>query len=47
VLRWHLPSPTGEEGPRGGIQIYDQIQVFNTGEIGYLPRFGLEQLTFI
>ncbi len=47
VLRWHIPSPTGEEGPRGGIQIYDRVQVVNTGQIGYLPRFGLEQLTFI
>lgn len=47
VLRWHIPSPTGEEGPRGGVQIYDQVRVVRTGQIGFLPRFGLDQLTFI
>ncbi len=47
VLRWHIPSPTGEEGPRGGIQIYDQVLVINTGKTGFLPRFGLQQLTLI
>lgn len=47
VLRWHIPSPTGQEGPRGGVQIYDQIRVLSTGQTGFLPRFGFEELTFI
>jgi hypothetical protein len=47
VLRWHVPSPTGEEGPRGGVQIYDYVQVISTGQTGFVPRFGFEQLTFI
>lgn len=47
VLRWNVPSPTGEEGPRGGIQIYDYVQVTATGQTGFIPRLGLDQITFI
>lgn len=47
VLRWHIPSPTGQEGPRGGVQMYDQVRVFSTGQVGFLPRDGFEQLNFI
>lgn len=47
VFRWYIPSPTGEEGPRGGIQIYDQVYSLNTGRIGFLPRFGFNQITLI
>lgn len=47
ALRWFIPSPTGEEGPRGGIQIYDQVRVPATGQVGFLPRGGLNELTLI
>lgn len=47
VLRWNIPSPTSEEGPRGGIQIYDQVMVVNTGQVGFMPRLGFNEITFI
>ncbi len=47
VLRWHIPSPTGEEGPRGDIQIYDQVQVINTGKIGFIARRGNNEINFV
>lgn len=47
VLKWFIPSPTGEEGPIGGIEIYDYVQVLNTGQTGFIPRFGRSAITFI
>ncbi|MDF2801823.1 MAG: hypothetical protein K0S61_1726 [Anaerocolumna sp.] len=47
ILRWFIPSPTGEEGPRGGIQIYDYVQLVNTNQRGFVPRFGDAAITFI
>lgn len=47
VLRWFIPSPTGEEGPRGGLQIYDQVQLPGTGNVGFIPRAGYGQISFI
>ncbi len=47
VLKWFIPSPTGEEGPRGGLQIYDQIQVVGTGQVGFLERLGYNQIILI
>ncbi|MCX7921740.1 MAG: LysM peptidoglycan-binding domain-containing protein [Clostridia bacterium] len=47
VLRWFMPSPTGEEGPVGGLQIYDRVQLAASGQIGYMPRLGNNQITFI
>jgi LysM repeat protein len=47
VLRWFIPSPAGEEGPRGGLQIYDQIQDVKSGHIGFLERIGLDEIIFI
>lgn len=47
VLRWFMPSPTAEEGPRGGIQVYDYVQVVGTGQVGFMPRFGHTEITFI
>lgn len=40
VLTWNIPSPTAEEGSRGGIQIYDRVQVVKTGQVGFIPRIG-------
>ncbi len=39
-LRWNIPSPTAEEGPLGDIQIYDLVQLPETGQTGYFPRVG-------
>ena len=47
VLRWHIPSPTGEEGPRGGIQIYDQVQVISTGQVGFIARRGNDEISMV
>jgi LysM repeat protein len=47
VLRWNIPSPTGEEGPRGDIQIYDFVQVLGTGENGLIPRVGFNEILLV
>lgn len=47
ILRWHVPSPRGEYGPTGEIQIYDYIQVIDTGEKGFLPRSGYQQISLL
>ncbi|GAB6098391.1 hypothetical protein JCM16358_02700 [Halanaerocella petrolearia] len=47
VLRWHIPSPTGEISARGEVELFDQAIIISTGEIGFLPRFGYNQITFI
>ncbi|WP_139192833.1 LysM peptidoglycan-binding domain-containing protein [Anaerobacillus arseniciselenatis] len=46
-IQWYIPSPTGEEGPRAGPQIYDYVQIFRTGQFGFLPRVGFNQLPMI
>lgn len=47
VLRWNVPSPTGEEGPRGDVQIYDLIQISGTGQTGYIPRVGFNEIVMV
>jgi LysM repeat protein len=47
VLEWHIPSPLGEEGPRGGVQVYDRILVIDTGITGFMPRVGYNESTLI
>jgi LysM repeat protein len=47
VLRWYIPSPTSEEGPRGGIQIFDYVQDKKSGRIGFVPRIGYNEINFI
>lgn len=39
-LRWNFPSPYHEEGPKGGIAIFDFIKIVETGETGFFPRVG-------
>ncbi|SEO94913.1 LysM peptidoglycan-binding domain-containing protein [Paenibacillus sp. OV219] len=46
-LRWNIPSSTNEEGPRGGLEYYDQVQVQSTGQIGYLGRIGFNDSQLI
>jgi hypothetical protein len=47
VLRWHIPSPTGQEGPKGGIQLYERVRVISTDQIGYIARKGDNELNII
>lgn len=47
VRRWHIPSPTGEEMPPGGLAIWDQVQVIATGQVGYLLRVGYQEIELI
>lgn len=47
TLRWRIPSPTGEEGPLGDIQVYDYVQVLSTGQVGFLPRMGYNDIVMI
>lgn len=39
-LRWNFPSPDHEEGPKGGIAIFDFIKIVDTGQTGFFPRVG-------
>jgi hypothetical protein len=47
VLRWNIPSPTGEEGPRGGVQMFDFVQIIGSGQTGYMPRVGFNEIWMI
>jgi len=40
VIQQRVQSPTDEVGGRGGIQVYDQIQIMETGTIGWVARAG-------
>lgn len=40
VLRWYIPSPTGEDFPPGGLAIWDYVQIVSTGQTGFLLRVG-------
>ncbi|RBW68293.1 LysM peptidoglycan-binding domain-containing protein [Bacillus taeanensis] len=46
-LRWHIPSPSQEEGPLGDLQIFDLVQIAQTGQIGYMPRVGYREVWLI
>jgi LysM repeat protein len=46
VLKWFVPN-LDEEGPRGGYQVYDYVQIVKTGQIGFFPRAGNAAITFI
>jgi LysM repeat protein len=47
VNRWNIPSPTGEEGPRGDLQIFDYVQLPGNNQSGYLPRVGFNEILMI
>ena len=46
-IRWFIPSPIAEAGPRGGLLIYDMVQVAHTGERGFIPRVGFNEIRLI
>lgn len=46
-LRWNIPSPFQEEGPKGSLQTYDYFQVVETGQTGFMPRVGYNSIWLI
>lgn len=46
-LSWAIPSPTGEKSATGAILIYDVVRMFSTGQDGFLPRLGLNEINVI
>ncbi|MGM7721569.1 LysM peptidoglycan-binding domain-containing protein [Metabacillus sp. Hm71] len=46
-IRWNIPSPFQEEGPKGGLQMFDYIQIVNTGQTGFMPRVGYNSIWLI
>lgn len=47
VVRWNIPSPTGEVLPPGNIATFDLVEIVETGETGYLVRAGYGGIGFI
>lgn len=47
VLRWNIPSPTGEDFPPGGLAVWDQVQLVSTGQVGYLLRVGYGDILLV
>jgi hypothetical protein len=47
VLRWNIPSPTGEVSPPGVLDTFDYVQISETGETGYIRRAGYGAIQFI
>jgi hypothetical protein len=46
-IRWNIPSPLQEEGPKGGLQMFDYIQIVKTGQTGFMPRVGYNSIWLI
>lgn len=47
VWKWFVPDSTGASGPKGDIQIYDLVQVVQTGQTGFLPRIEYNETQLI
>lgn len=46
-IRWNIPSPSQEEGPKGGLQTFDFVQIVETGQTGFMPRVGYNAIWLI
>lgn len=46
-LNWSIPSPTNEKNIFGETQLYDRVRFFTTGQDGYLPRVGFNEINAI
>jgi hypothetical protein len=46
ILKERIANPR-EEGPRGGPALYDRVELWPTGEPGYIPRAGDDFSPFI
>jgi LysM repeat protein len=47
VLRWNIPSPTGEVSPPGTLDTFEYVQIPATGETGYIRRAGYGSILFL
>jgi LysM repeat protein len=47
VLRWNIPSPTGEVSPPGSLDTFEYVQIQESGETGYIRRAGYGAIQFI
>lgn len=46
-LSWAIPSPTGEKSLTGDVLLYDVVRILNTGQDGFIPRLGLNEINVI
>ncbi|WP_099188892.1 LysM peptidoglycan-binding domain-containing protein [Tepidibacter mesophilus] len=46
-LNWSIPSPTNEKNIFGETLLYDRVRFFTTGQDGYLPRLGFNEINVI
>jgi len=46
-LNWSIPSPTDEKNIFGETLLYDRVRFFTTGQDGYLPRLGFNEINAI
>lgn len=46
-IRWNIPSPSQEEGPKGGLQTFDFVQIVETDQNGFMPRVGYNAIWLI
>jgi len=46
-LNWSIPSPTNEKNIFGETLLYDRVRFFTTGQDGYLPRLGFNEINAI
>ena len=46
-LNWSIPSPTNEKNVFGETLLYDRVRFFTTGQDGYLPRLGFNEINAI
>ena len=47
VLRWNIPSPTGQVSPPGSLDTFELVQIAATGETGYIRRAGYGSILFL
>ncbi|GGG06074.1 hypothetical protein GCM10010912_58400 [Paenibacillus albidus] len=47
VLRWYIPSPTGDISGPGALAVFDLVQVVATGRVGFLARAGDATITLL
>ncbi|SHJ68017.1 LysM peptidoglycan-binding domain-containing protein [Tepidibacter formicigenes] len=46
-LNWAIPSITGEKNMTGDVILYDRVRFFSTGQDGYMPRLGFNEINVI
>lgn len=46
-LNWSIPSPKDEKNVFGETLLYDRVRFFTTGQDGYIPRLGFNEIDVI